>query len=124
MSNSLAYRGLCRNCGQERRIYYMGAPSSIKRAMELGVDAINQSDYQKHLNCIHCFTKHNVRGSVKYKEKLSKKQALRDLHSAKGGIQLDFDAFDRQFAEEKRLDAGLKNEEYRVKEYLKWKDKH
>lgn len=91
--------------------------------MEFGIDYVNESPYQKHLNCMHCFTKHQVRGSVKYLTKMSGQQVRRDLDKASEGFYMDFDAFDEQFANERKMDEQLANDRARVAEYNAWKNK-
>lgn len=123
MSKTLAYYGMCRCCGQERKLYYPGSPNSLKIDMERGLEWVNESSYQKHLNCMHCFTKHGVSGSVKYQGKISPRDAYNALKIAKRGFYMDFDGMDEDVRNEKIIDQQLKNDEARVKEYMAWKSK-
>lgn len=112
----LAYKGVCETCGHERTLYFAECRQDIRRQMLYGME-----DYSG--NCQNCLM-NGVFDTIKRWYQIPHFQADKELAIiGRGGIDIDFDAAERDAKDNEANDRWLENNEGRVEEYKAWKKK-
>lgn len=118
--NNKGYEGSCSRCSQKIRAYYVFADSRRRAMMDDGTFMLEDS------NCPQCVTSKLLvtPRTIKWKRQLSVKEVEADLKKhMSGGINIDFEAADREAKQNELNDKWLENNEKRVAERLAWNKK-
>lgn len=108
----LAYRGFCKNCGAEQRVYFARCDERMRGIL------LNESKLYKHKGtCDACFIDKGHKGTVNWEARLPYYQADKDLAILGNGVQLDQKDIDANENEIQTNDAWWENQHGRVEEY-------
>jgi hypothetical protein len=111
----IAYRGFCKNCGAEKRIYYANCNDEMQRL------CLDYEEFMRYKGtCEACYIDKGHKGTVNFEARLPWSQADKDLAILNKGLKLDKSVIGENEKEIKENDIWLNNQELKVEEYKKY----